>query len=211
MDVGPDDDMNQEMRINGAGFVRLPDSSILYRAYLPLYSTDFPFDDNGVGDTLLSAYWVPTKGNLILGCGGAMMVPTASEDYYGTDKWSAGPTLVIAQKVPGKYTVGGLLTHVWSFAGDGDREDVCLSTIQPAFTYFLNKKGTSATMGSETTYNWEADKDKWQIPITLAVSQILPPIGKEFIGIGVGASYYAEKADTAQDWDVRAVISVVFP
>jgi hypothetical protein len=212
MDVGPKDDMNQELRLNGAGFLRMPDeSSVLYRAYLPLYSTQFPFHDEGIGDALLSAYWVPTKGTLIFGCGAALMVPTASEDYYGTDKWSAGPTLILAKKVPGKYTIGGLLTHVWSFAGGSDREDVSISTIQPAITYFLNKKGTSVTLGSETAYNWEADKDEWQIPVSVALSQILPPIGNQFIGVAVGGSYYVEKADAVQDWDVRAVVSVVFP
>lgn len=212
MDVGPDDEMNHELRVNGAGFLRLPNqSTVLYRAYVPFYSTKFPFDDEGVGDTLLSAYWVPTKGSFILGYGGAVMAPTASEDYYGTGKWSAGPTLVIANKVPGQYTVGGLLTHVWSAAGDSDRDDVNLSTIQPALTYFLNKKGTSVTLGSETTYNWLADKDPWQVPVTMGFSQILPPIGKQFIGVIVGASYYVEKADYVQDWDIRAAISVVFP
>lgn len=212
MDVGPENDVNQELRLNGAGFLRMPDkSSVLYRAYLPLYSTDFPFDDEGVGDALLSAYWVPTQGTLILGLGGALITPTASEDYFGTGKWSAGPTLVIAKKVPGKYTVGGLLTHVWSFAGNCDRDDVSLSTIQPAVTCFLNKKGTSATLASETTYNWNADEDPWQVPVTVGLNQILPPFGNYFVGVGVGASYYVEKADYAQEWDLRAVVSVVFP
>ena len=212
MDAGPADDTNQELRLNGAGFLKLPnDSTVLYRAYLPLYSTDFPFDDEGAGDALVSAYWVPRKGNFILGFGGALIMPTASEDYYGTDKWSAGPTIVVAQKAPGRYTVGGLLTHVWSFAGDGDRDDVSLTTIQPAATLFLNKKGTSLTVGSETTYNWQADQDQWQVPVTLAVSQILPPIGKQFIALALGASYYVEKSDYAQEWDLRAMVSVVFP
>ena len=212
MDVAPPDDMNQELRLNGAGFLRLPNkTSILYRGYLPFYSTEFPFDDEGVGDMLLSAYWVPSKGDFILGYGGALMVPTASEDYYGTDKWSAGPTLVIAKKAPGKYTVGGLLTHVWSFAGEDDRDEVSMTTIQPAMTFFLNKKGTSVTVASETSYNWEADDDEWQIPVTLGVTQILPPFGKFFVGVGVGGTYYIEKSDYAPEWDVRGAVSIVFP
>ncbi|MFH0953259.1 MAG: hypothetical protein V1873_02905 [Verrucomicrobiota bacterium] len=211
-DVGPWDDENQELRVNAAGFLKLPDdSSLMYRAFLPLYWTEFPVDDDGMGDALLSAYWVPGKGNLILGYGGALITPTASEDYYGTGKWSAGPTLVAAKKVPGKYTVGGLLTHVWSFAGKDDRDDVNMTTIQPVATLFVNKKGTSVSLSSETTYNWDADTDPWQVPVTLGVGQILPPIGKQFIGIGFGATYYAEKPEFVQEWDVRAVLSVVFP
>lgn len=210
-DVGPLDDTNEEYRLNGAGFINLPgEATLLYRLFMPFYVTDFPFDDEGRGDLLLSGYLVPKAGTLILGYGAAMMVPTANEDYYGTGKWSAGPTLVIAKKVPGKYTVGGLLTHIWSFTGESDREDISTTTIQPAFTYFIGR-GTSITLTSETTYNWEADEDEWQIPITAGVSQILPPFGKFFVGVGVAGTYYIEKSDNAPEWDVRAVVSVVFP
>ena len=212
-DVGPKDDKtNQEYRLNGAGFFNLSNgSSIFYRAFLPFYDNKFPVDKSGVGDALLSAYWVPTKGSVILGYGAALIAPTASEDFFGTGKWSAGPTIVIAKKEPGVYTVGGLVTHVWSFAGDSDRENVSITTIQPALTVFLNKKGTSVSLTSETTYNWEASKDPWQIPATVAIGQILPPFGKSFVGVGLAYSYYLEKNDLAPDWDVRAVLSIVFP
>jgi hypothetical protein len=211
MDVGPLDDGNHEFRLNGAGFFNLPNkTSVLYRAYLPLYITDHP-DNSGVADLLLSAYWVPTKTPLILGYGAALIAPTASEDYYGTGKWSAGPALVVAKKAPGKYTVGGLLTHVWSFAGDSERDAVSMTTVQPALTCFLGGRGTSATIASETTYNWKADDDGWKIPLTLAVGQVLPPFGNFFVGVGVGASYYIEKDDFAPEWDLRGVVSVVFP
>ena len=211
MNVGPKDDTNQEYRLNGAGFFNLPNAgSVFYRAFLPTYINKFPVDDSGVGDVLLSAYWVPKKGEFILGYGAALIAPTASEDWFGTGKWSAGPTIVIAKKVPGKYTLGGLATHVWSFAGEGDRSDVSMTTLQPAVTYFLGR-GTSVSLTSETTYNWEADEDNWQIPVTVGIGQILPPLGKFFVGVGLGASYYIEKNDFAPEWDVRAVVSIVVP
>ncbi len=175
------------------------------------FKNKFPVDDSGVGDLLLSAYWVPKKGNFILGYGAALMAPTADEDFFGTGKWSAGPTIVVAKKVPGVYTVGGLATHVWSFAGQGDRESVSLTTIQPALTYFLNKHGTTVSLTSETTYNWRADKDPWQIPATVAIGQILPPFGKFFVGVGLGASYYLKKNEFGPEWDLRAVVSIVLP
>ncbi|MGE5172920.1 MAG: hypothetical protein ACM3MD_03730 [Betaproteobacteria bacterium] len=211
-DVGPRDDTNQEYRLNGAGFFNLPNgSSVFYRAFLPFYDNEFPVDDSGVGDALLSAYWVPKKGSFILGYGAALIAPTASEDWFGTGKWSAGPTIVIAKKEPGVYTVGGLVTHVWSFAGESDRSNVSMTTIQPALTYFLNKKGTSVSVTSETTYNWEADTDPWQIPLTAAIGQVLPPFGKFFMAVGLGGSYYIVKSDFAPEWDLRAVVSIVFP
>jgi hypothetical protein len=86
-----------------------------------------------------------------------------------------------------------------------------MTTIQPAVTLFVNKKGTSVTVMSETTYNWEAEQDEWQVPVTLGLGQILPPIGMQFIGIALAGTYYIEKSEYAQDWDVRATVSVVFP
>ena len=139
------------------------------------------------------------------------MMPTASEDFFGTGKWSAGPTLVSAYKIPGKCTLGGLLTHVWSFAGDGDRGDVSVTTILPAATVFVNRKGTAVAVGSETTYNWELDKDNWTVPLTVGVNQILPPFGKFFVGVGFAGTKYLKKSEFAQEWDLRATVSVVFP
>lgn len=210
-DVGPFDDKNSEFRLNGAGFLRFGATTVLYRAFVPVYMTNFPFDDTGIGDGLLSAYWVPGKGNFVVGPGAALIMPTASEDYFGTGKWSAGPTVVAAYKVPGKCTLGGLVTQVWSIAGDDKRGDVNLTTILPAATVFINRKGTSVALGSETTCNWELDEDKWTVPVTLGVNQILPPFGKFFVGVGFAGTYYAEKSKYAQEWDYRVIASIVLP
>ena len=211
-DVGPRDDTNQEFRLNGAGFFNLPnEGSVFYRAFLPYYNNEFPVDDSGVGDALLSAYWVPKKGTFILGYGAALMAPTASEDWFGTGKWSAGPTIIIAKKVPGKFTIGGLVTHVWSFAGDSDRDNVNMTTIQPVATVFVGGRGTSVSFASESTYNWKADTDPWQVPLSLGVGQVLPPFGKFFMAVGLGGTYYLVKSDFAPEWDMRATVSIVFP
>ncbi len=223
-DVGPFDDTNSEIRLNMAGFLRFGEgTTILYRAFLPVYMTDFipvpppipakfgQFDDSGVGDGLLSGYWVPGKGNFVVGPGAALVAPTASEDYYGTGKWSLGPTVVAAYKVPGKCTLGGLVTHIWSVAGDEDRSSISLTTIMPVATVFINRKGTALAVGSETTYNWKVDENNWTVPLTVGVNQILPPFGRFFLGVGLAGTYYIEKNDYAQEWDVRGTLSVVFP
>ena len=223
-DVGPFEDTNTELRLNMAGFLRFgKETTVLYRAFLPVYMTNFipvpppipakygQFDDSGVGDALLSGYWVPGKGNFVVGPGVSMMAPTASEDYYGTGKWSLGPTVVAAYKVPGKCTVGGLVTHISSIGGDEDRSEVSITTIMPVASLFINRKGTALALGSETTYNWKAKEDNWTIPLTAGVNQILPPFGRFFLGVGVAGTYYIEKSDNAQKWDVRGTLSIVLP
>lgn len=210
-DVGPFDDMNSEFRVNMAGFLRFGEQTVLYRAFLPFYLTDFPFDNSGIGDALLSAYWVPGKGRFVVGPGAALVMPTASETYYGLEKWSAGPTVVAAYKVPGKLTVGGLVTHIWSFAGEEYRSDVSLTTLMPVATVFVNHKGTALAVGSETTYNWELEEDNWTVPVTFGINQILPPFGRFFLGVGFAGTYYVEKSEYMQDWDLRGTLSIVLP
>ena len=50
-----------------------------------------------------------------------------------------------------------------------------------------------------------------QQAVTIAVSQILPPIGRQFIALALGGTYCAEKPERAQYGDLRAMVSVVFP
>jgi len=212
LDIGPFEDTIHEVRLQGAGFLTLPSKSLIaYRAYVPLYSMDWPVDDDGVGDALFSAYWASRHGNLVMGYGGALIAPTASEDYFGLDKWCAGPTLIIAQKVPGICTLGGLLTHIWSFAGNDEREDVSLTTIQPACIFFLNELGTSLTLTSETTYDWQVDDDAWRVPATLVLEQVLPPVGSVYFSVAAGGTYYIEKPEYEGDWDARATLSLIIP
>jgi hypothetical protein len=78
----------------------------------------------GLGDFTYQAFFGPAKpGKWIWGAGPAFVLPTATEDRYSSDKWSAGPTAV-ALTMPGKWVLGVLGQNVWSFAGDSDAADV---------------------------------------------------------------------------------------
>jgi hypothetical protein len=45
-------------------------------------------------------------------------------------RWGAGPSAV-ALMVRGPWTVGVLANHVWSYAGDNDRQDISNTFLQP--------------------------------------------------------------------------------
>jgi hypothetical protein len=47
--------------------------------------------------------------------------------------------------------------------------------------------------------------------MTLLLEQVLPPVGATFFAVAVGGTYYVEKADYAQDWDIRGTVSLVLP
>jgi hypothetical protein len=100
---------------------------------------------SGLGDVLMSYFFSPkepTEGGLIWGVGPVFLFPTASHPFLGGGKWAAGPTLV-ALKQSGGWTCGVLGNHLWSFAGDGDRNDINATFLQPFLSYTTKKQPPS--------------------------------------------------------------------
>ena len=134
---GPDDDVNHQLRLQPSLFKPNADqSAFLLRSIIPYAMRTWPADESGLGDIIWVPYFVPdvTKTTFI-GYGATIGLPTATEDNLGTGKWTAGPAMIVA-KAGGPITFGGLLQHVWSYAGAGDRSDVSATTIQPTVSGF---------------------------------------------------------------------------
>ena len=103
-----------------------------------------------------------------------LLLPTATDDLLGGDKWGIGPTAVVL-KQQGPWTYGALANHIESFAGDSDRADVSATFFQPFVTYITQSKTTFA-LNSESTYDWEGSD--WSVPVNVVVSQLLQ-VGKQ--------------------------------
>ena len=178
-----------------------------------LISVPFQYNYNsgiGIADVVQSLLFspeAPTAAGWIWGVGPVFLIPTASDELLGTDKWGAGPTGV-ALKQEGPWTYGVLANHVWSFAGDDDRADVSVSFLQPFFAYIMPTK-TMLSLTSESTYDWNASK--WSVPINAVVSQLFK-VGNQPMQLGLGARYWAERPDGGPDgWGVRVVYTLLFP
>jgi hypothetical protein len=166
--------------------------------------------ESGIGDTTQSFFFSPkepTPSGLVWGAGLAMLVPTASEDILGSEKWGVGPTAVaLVQKGP--WTTGGLISHIESVAGEDDRADISTTLLQPFMTY-ITKTMTSLVLDSQATYDWETEA--WSVPVTLAVNQMLK-IGPQIMQVGVGAQYWADSPEGGpQDWGGRVQLTFLFP
>ncbi len=106
------------------------DWNLISRTIIPvIYQDDiFPGAGSqfGLGDINLSLFFSPkkpTSGGLIWGIGPVVLLPTATENLLGAKKWGAGPTGV-ALTMRGPWTLGVLANHIWSYAGDSDRQDI---------------------------------------------------------------------------------------
>lgn len=146
--------------------------------------------ESGLGDVVQSLFFspkAPTSGGIIWGVGPVMLLPTATDDMLGAEKWGIGPTAV-ALRQTGPWTYGALFNHIQSFAGDGDRADVSATFLEP-FLAYNTKTRTTLALSTESTFDWEADQ--WSVPINLSVKQLMK-VGKQPLQIGGGVRYWAE-------------------
>ena len=190
------------------------DWNLISRTILPIVDqSHFPTpgdNKSGLGDTVQSLFFspkAPTDNGWIWGVGPVFLLPTATDELLGTEKWGIGPTAV-ALKQSGPWTYGGLFNHIESFAGESNRGDVSATFVQPFLTYITPTKTTFA-LNSESTYDWESQE--WAIPINFVVSQMLQ-VGKRPLQLSAGVRYWVESTEIgAEDWGFRLAVTFLFP
>jgi hypothetical protein len=149
----------------------------------------------------------------IFGFGATVMMDTASDDIFGTGKWSAGPMgLAVHVGPPGGWIFGAIVQHWWSFAGDDDRQDVNLTDIQYICFYRITA-ATNIGLGTPNiNINWNANSDnQWTIPIGIGFNT-MSKIGKLPIKWGFELHYYVESPDSfGPEWNFRFIFVPVVP
>lgn len=189
------------------------DWNLITRTIVPVIQQDeiFPGSGNqlGLGDILASQFFSPKEpgpGGTIWGIGPAFLLPTATDELLGAEKFGLGPTGVLLRQ-SGPWTYGILANHIWSLAGTSRRENVNSTFMQPFLSYTF-KNGVSLSANTETTYDWR--HEQWTVPINGLVSKVLR-VGKQAVSLGVGGKYYAEVPDGGPEWGVRVVVTFLFP
>lgn len=164
---------------------------------------------SGLSDTVQSVFFspkAPTSGGWIWGAGPVLLIPTATDDLLGTEKWGAGPTALALRQQNG-WTYGALFNHIWSYAGESSRSDVNATFLQP-FVSFTTPKATTFGLNTESTYDWK--NSQWTVPLNVTVSQLFK-LGKLPVQLTLGARYYAEKPANGPAWGLRFVVTFLFP
>jgi hypothetical protein len=213
--IGSDDETQNILNIQPVWPITLNEKwNLITRTILPVVSqpgilTGGQGRTNGLGDTTFTGFFSPKNSSpLTWGVGPVLLLPTATDDVLGSDKWGAGPSVVFLT-MPGNWVVGSLFSNVWSFAGPGD-QDVNLFTWQ----YFINynlPNGWYLTSAPIITANWEADSDNtWTIPFGGGIGKIFR-IGKQPINGQVSAYYNVETPEYGPDWQLRIQLQFLFP
>ena len=135
-------------------------------------------------------------------------------DSTSPERWDASFQVISSEKGnilidPGKWTMGGMANHTWSFAGpgtEGDKGYFSKTLVQPFITYQL-PKGWSVGFNSESIYDWK--ENEWLVPLTLQVSKVAK-IGDMPISFALAPNYYLERPDSGPRWGARAIVTLVF-
>jgi hypothetical protein len=187
--------------------------NLITRVIVPVvYQTDVvPRSDQlGLGDTTPTLFFspkAPAWGRVVWAVGPVFLLPTATDELLGTEKWGAGPSVLALEQTQGGYTYGLLANHLWSVAGDSRRGDVSSTFLQP----FLAKQlgaGRSLTFNLESTYDWKGEQ--WTVPLNVTFSKVTK-IGRQRLSFAGGARAYLDKPEGGPDWGLRFVTTLLFP
>ncbi len=218
--IGSDDSTQNMMNVMPVLPFQLNDDIlVISRTIIPVVSQPSiftPEDEgrvNGIGDTSMQFFFSPmdtsSTGGTVWGVGPAFVLPTATDESLGNEKWAAGISgILLAQ--PGRWVYGGVVSNVWSFAGSGDK-DTNLLTLQ----YFVNYNfdgGWYALTSPIMTADWEADSDhRWTVPIGGGFGRLFK-IGSQPVTAQISAyKNVITPDDYGPDWQVRAMMMWMFP
>jgi len=212
--IGPDDKTKNTLNIQPVWPFKINDSLVVItRTILPVVSQPglFPGEDrtNGLGDSTFTAFFSPSdSGAWTWGVGPVALIPTATDDALGTDKWGLGASAVVLT-MPGKWVIGSLFSNLWSVTGSGE-QDVNLFTWQYFINYNLDG-GWYLTSAPIMTANWEADSDnRWTIPVGGGIGKIVK-IGKLPVNLNAQAYKLIESPQNGADWQARFQMQFMFP
>lgn len=212
--AGPDGDGFQ-YRLNiqpVIPFTLNDDWNLISRTILPYIYQENIFgttSQSGLSDILQSLFFSPRRpaaNGIIWGAGPVLLLPTATNNLLGTEKWGAGPTAVALRQANG-WTVGMLANHIWSYAGKNHRQDINATFLQPFLTYTTGTH-TTFSLNVESSYDWK--NSQWTVPVNTGVSQLLLIRGSP-ISFQFGVRYYATAPDNGPDWGLRFTVTLLWP
>jgi hypothetical protein len=190
------------------------DWNLISRTIVPLVSQKDIYpgagSQSGLGDIVQSVFFspkAPTASGWIWGAGPVFLIPAGSDDLLSARKWGAGPTAVVLKQQHG-WTYGALVNHIWSFAGDNDRNDVSSTFLQP-FVSYTTPDAWTYSLNTESTYDWKGEQ--WSVPLNALVSKVTK-FGDQLVSVGAGLRYWADGPESGpHGLGLRFVVTFLFP
>ena len=187
---------------------------IITRTIIPIVSIpDFGSESgkyaSGLSDIVMTAFYVPQSKGLMWGVGPVLEMPTGGEKR-GTQKWSAGPSLVVLSQNE-LWTVGALINNTWSFAGNADRDKVNHMMLNLFLVRQLGK-GWYVNSAPIITADWTADSDdRWIVPLGAGGGKLVMLGGKLPLNMQTQLYYNVVRPDFGPQWQWRVQMQILLP
>lgn len=182
------------------------------RASLPVntYPTIYG-DKTGVGDLniLLTAEIDLGLEGQTFNIGPQINIPTASDDFLGTEKWSAGLVNIYFNSNSKKFQYGYLATWAHSFAGNNDRDDVNLGSLQPFLFYQL---GDGHYLRSSAIVAYDFEADEYTIPVGLGYGKVWSGKNKTMYNAFIEPQYSVLESNESRfpQWQILVGFNIQF-
>ena len=168
---------------------------------------------NGLGDFTFFSLLTPVTGDSPFkwGIGPIFRFPTATNDKLGSEKYSVGPAAVALYSSE-SFSIGALNQNLFSFAGEDDRDDVRVSTLQYfAFYNFTPEWGVGTAPIISVDWDEASNADGYAVPVGLGVTRTFR-IGEIPTRMLVEGQYYVVQRDSfGPEWNVRVALAMFFP
>ena len=176
---------------------------------IPDYGSEEGKLSSGLSDIVFTAFYAPADHPFTWGIGPVLELPAGGEER-GTQKWSAGPSLV-ALLQPNDWTVGILVNNVWSFAGEENRADVN----RMLFNLFLVRQlgdGWVVNYAPIITADWNADSDnRWVVPLGIGGGKLVLLGGKLPLNLQSQVYYNVVRPEFGPEWQWRVQAQILLP
>ena len=188
-----------------------PKWNLISRTILPIiyqHNVVNTGSQSGLGDITQSFFFSPTDSKrFVWGAGPVLLIPTATNDLLGTEKFGLGPTLLIL-KQENAWTYGFLTNHIWSVAGSDTRASVNSTFLQP-FVAYNTRDAWTFGLNAESSYDWTGNA--WSVPIHFTVSKLIK-FGHQPVSVG-GAlrCWAASPAGGPENCGFRFIVTPLFP
>lgn len=194
--------------------IPLADGKLITRTIFPIvnipnYAHESEKYSSGLADMVFTAFYVPENKGTMWGFGPVVELPTGGSER-GTQKWSAGPSLIVLVQ-PGHWTIGGLVNNAWSFAGNSDRDEVNHMMMN---LFVVRQLGSGWYVNSAPiiTADWTADSDKrWIVPVGAGGGKMVMLGGKLPLNLQSQLYYNVVRPDFGPEWQWRIQAQFLLP
>jgi hypothetical protein len=139
------------------------------------------FDNQtGIGDITLPLVVTPPTGDLLVGLGTNILIPSSSSDAFGRQQWGIGPTGILGYKTP-DWILGVFPQYYFGIGSRGDQGSKRDASYMQLLYFGFYNLPDAWQIGFNPTINYDnkaTSGNKWNVPIGLVVAKTTKVAGK---------------------------------